>query len=98
MSQITPEQAKALGYRETRIKQFIANNTNMKDIKLAVLKEFTSNLPVKQAKAKLAEIYKEHSITRPAKTTDIVALLPDYFEVKLIRENGKVNQQLIRKK
>ena len=98
MSQITPEQARALSYREERIKRFIANNTNMKDIKLAVLKEFTSNIPVKQAKAKLAEIYKEHSITRPAKTTDIVALLPDYFEIKSIKENGKVNKQLIRKK
>ena len=98
MSQITPEQARALGYREIRNKQFIANNTNMGDIKLAVLKEFTSNIPTKQAKVKLAEIYKEHNITRSAKITDIVALLPDYFEVKLIRENGKVNQQLIRKK
>ena len=98
MSQITPEQARALSYRETRIKQFIANNTNMGDIKVALLKEFTSNTPLKQAKAKLADIYKEHSITRPAKTTDIVALLPDYFEIKAIRENGKVNQHLIRKK
>lgn len=82
MGKITPKQAKALSYQEAKIKNFIASNEKMSDIKGIILAEFTGEMPVKRVKEVLGEIYAKKHIDKAAKATDIVALLPDYYEIK----------------
>lgn len=96
MSQIDNKQAKALGFQESKIKNFIAGNSKNSDLKSKILKTFTGSISLKLAKEKLAEIYKELHLQKAAKTTDIVALLPDYYEIKAVKIDNQVTKKLIR--
>lgn len=93
---LTEKQIKAVGYQEKRIKQLIENNEKSQDIKLLILNTFKKNTPVKEVKQKLQEIYNKRYISKKAKATDIIALLPDYFNIKKVRFEDKTLNTLIR--
>ena len=68
----------------------------MSDIKGIILAEFTGEMPVKRVKEVLGEIYAKKHIDKAAKATDIVALLPDYYEIKNKFIDNKSVKKLVR--
>ena len=95
MNKINEKQAKALGYQESKIKNFIATECKMNDIKAEILKTFTGATPVKRVKEVLGDIYTKHHIQKTAKATDVVAMLPDYYEIKVVKVNNCSSKQLM---
>ena len=95
MNKINEKQAKALGYQESKIKNFIATECKMNDIKAEILKTFTGATPVKRVKEVLGDIYTKHHIQKTAKATDVVAMLPDYYEIKVVKVNNCSSKQLV---
>lgn len=95
MNKINEKQAKALGYQESKIKNFIATECKMNDIKAEILNTFTGATPVKRVKEVLGDIYTKHHIQKTAKATDVVAMLPDYYEIKVVKVNNCSSKQLM---
>lgn len=89
---------KALGCIEANIRKFISNEAP--DVKNEVYNTFfkVSQMTVKEAKEKLQAIYTSKHITRTAKAAEIVAMYPDYFEIKQVFLSGKNVKCLVRKK
>jgi len=97
MSVINEQQAKALGYQESKIKNFIATNSKVDDIKGEILNTFINSTSVKKVKEMLTAIYKKHHIQKSAKATDIVVMFPDVYEIKAIKIDNQVTKKLVRK-
>lgn len=93
VDRLSEKQIKALGYQESKIRKFIANNAV--DVRLNVLQTFTTDVPARTAKQMLQEIYTNKHITRKAKAKEIVAMFPDKFELRLKRVGNEVVQYLI---